>query len=149
MQTLGLLDQETAGHGEPSTGAATDLGTGTVCVQWVWGDDFLHPPDIPAVLNGDQSSSNGGGSSSFGVDKKTERTDGQEEVGLYPARTAFILLASAPLSSSEEGQEKSPVGDGGGGDDGQGSLPSVNFVRMLASEADQLRRRASQLKVSR
>ncbi|CAM9135050.1 unnamed protein product [Scytosiphon promiscuus] len=132
-----------AEQGEPSTVGAADLAPGTVCVQWIWGDHSFHPSDGSATSNCHPRSINGGGASALCVDKTKCCTDEQQVVGLYPARTAFILLAPDPPAVDGEGQQES-AGDGG---DGNSSHPPIRLVRMLATEADSLRRRASQLKI--
>ena len=98
---------------------AISLTPGTACVQWVWADSSTSSPYTLGM----------------------ETDYGNCEVGLFPERVAFILLGPAPPSSADEDPQKEPlkVGDGSG--------PSMTMSRVLASEADYLRRCASQLKV--
>lgn len=67
--------------------------------------------------------------------------EGGTETGLYPTRTAFILLGPNLPAGDGEGTP----GDAGGAD---ASYPSITSSRVLAVRADGLRRRASQLKVT-
>ena len=98
--------------------AGNSLSSGTVCVQWIWADTGAHDGSNHLAVRAD-------------ID-----TEGDELGGLYPARTAFVLLGPPPAADDGE--------DGGG----RSSGPSITVSRVLASRVDALRRRASQLKVN-
>lgn len=101
--------------------AGNSLSPGTVCVQWIWGD------------LGD-GGCDGGNHFAVGTGKRAEHAEGDGWDGLYPARTAFVLLGAPPVRDGEDG-------------DGDSSGPTMTVSRVLASKVDGLRRRASQLKV--
>lgn len=108
--------------------------SGTVCVQWAWDD---------AKINSISTSRRGRTDSRpvLGVDTGSDDHEGGIATGLYPTRTAFILLGRPLPTGDGEGP---PGGVGGGGDV---SCPSITVSRVLAVSADGLKRRASQLKV--
>lgn len=119
--------KQTVGEASSSADVASVLSPSVVCVQWIWGD--FH--GIGAR-----------GSSTAGTTLGGADNDGDQTVaGLYPARTAFILLGPGQSNAADEkaGQKGPPSGSEFG--------PSILVARLLASSADGLRRRASQLKV--
>ncbi|CAM9247652.1 unnamed protein product, partial [Ectocarpus fasciculatus] len=121
------LAPEAVGEASSSADVASLLAPGEVCVQWIWGD--FH--GIGAR-----------GSSTAGTTIVVADDDGcKTGAGLFPARTAFILLGPGQSNAVDEKEGK--TGPPGGGELG----PSISVARVLASSADGLRRRASQLKV--
>ncbi|CAB1113909.1 unnamed protein product [Ectocarpus sp. CCAP 1310/34] len=117
---------ETVGEASSSADVASVLSPAVICVQWIWGD--FH--GIGA------RGSSTAGSTLVGADD-----DGDQTVtGLYPARTAFILLGPGqPNAADEKTGQKGPLS-------GSEFGPSILVARVLSSSADGLRRRASQLK---
>lgn len=110
---------------QDSSAANLDAPGGVICVQWVWGAP-LHP-------NASVANSEDMPFFPLSVDPGDEQ--------LFPMRTAFVLLGS---SATAEGQmNDDPRASGGNNVHG----PSIVTVLASASKADQLRRRASQLKV--
>lgn len=119
--------KQAVGEASSSADLTSLLSPGAVCVQWIWGD--FH--GIGAR-----------GSSTPATTYVVDDDDGEETAaGLYPARTAFILLGPGQSDGADEkeGQKGQPSG---------GELdPTISVARVLAKSADGLRRRASQLKV--
>lgn len=101
--------------------AGSSLPPGIVCVQWIW-----------AGRGGFGCA--GGDRLTFGTNIGGVGNPGNELNGLYPERTAFILLGSPPATNGEDGGSGRPS-------------PSIIVSRVLASRVDGLKRRASQLKV--
>ncbi|CAM9264371.1 unnamed protein product [Ectocarpus sp. 12 AP-2014] len=117
---------ETVGEASSSADVTSVFSPAVVCVQWIWGD-------FRGI--GARGSSTAG-TTLVGADDFGDQT----VTGLYPARTAFILLGPGQPKAADEkaGQEGPPSGSEFG--------PSILVARVLASSADGLRRRASQLK---
>ncbi|CAM9209213.1 unnamed protein product [Ectocarpus sp. 4 AP-2014] len=117
---------ESVGEASSSADVASVLSPAVICVQWIWGD-----------FHGIRAR----GSSTAGTTLVGADDDGDQTVtGLYSARTAFILLGPGqPNAADEEAGQKGPPS-------GSEFGPSILVARVLASSADGLRRRASQLK---
>lgn len=129
------IQQTSATSGKSSTEIAAPCPPGTVCVQWAWDD----------TETSSSSSNSARGSTSrppvLGVDNVSDgEGDNIIMTGLFPTRTAFILLGPPRPAEDSEGPP-------GGAEDGGVSCPSITLSRMLARRAHGLRRRASQLKV--